>query len=89
MLLLHGPPEARRLGRLRRSQERHRRKECAQGHSYRFNNKLECLSIGLSQADFVRHKYFPEMTHKIAEVPGPIQMVCPIGVGEGVKGERS
>jgi hypothetical protein len=53
-------------------------------HSNRLNNKLECLGVRLSQPDFVRQKYFLEMTYEIAKVPRPIQMVCLIGVREGV-----
>jgi hypothetical protein len=47
-------------------------KNALSGHSNRFNNKLESLSIALSQADFVRHNISPEMTHKNAEAHGPI-----------------
>jgi hypothetical protein len=35
-------------------------KNALSGYSNRFNDKLECLRIGLSRADLLRQKYFLE-----------------------------
>jgi hypothetical protein len=56
-------------------------KNALSGYSNRFNGNL---GIGLSRADLYDRNISLKMSHKIAEVPGPVQMACPIAVGESI-----